>query len=47
VSLLILGTHSHLSVGPIQKLTVPDFQHISNQYEKMQNEVMQKPAKER
>jgi hypothetical protein len=35
------------SLGPIQKLAVPDFQHISNQYEQMQNEILEKPANKR
>ncbi len=34
-------------VGPIQKLTVPDFQQISNFYEQMQNEILEKPSQAR
>jgi len=29
------GVGHNKQFGPIQKLTVPDFQHISNQYEQM------------
>ena len=36
-----------LVIGPIQKLTVPDFQHITSVYEQMQSEILEKPAKAR
>ena len=36
-----------VSLGPIQKLTVPDFQHITNVYDKLQSEGLDKPAKAR
>lgn len=36
-----------LCVGPIRKLEVPDFQHISNVYEQMQSEVLEKPSRAR
>lgn len=31
-------------VGPIQKLTVPDFQHINSVFEQMQSEILEKPC---
>ncbi len=34
-------------VGPIQKLSVPDFQHINNVFEQMQSEILEKPSKAR
>ena len=35
------------SVGPIQKLSVPDFQHINSVFEQMQSEILEKPSKAR
>jgi hypothetical protein len=41
------GVGQSKNFGPIQKLTVPDFQHITNVYEQMQSEILEKPAKAR
>lgn len=46
----IFNSNAHLVLppaGPIQKLAVPDFQHISNHYEQLQNEILEKPGKKR
>jgi hypothetical protein len=41
------GVGQNKSFGPIRKLEVPDFQHISNVYEQMQSEVLEKPSRAR
>lgn len=41
------GVGQNKNFGPIQKLTVPDFQHINSVFEQMQSEILEKPSKAR